>query len=85
MTTETSAVRWAIAAAAGDPVAIAHQDADLRQCQTCGRVGREAIEVSTQYHWVGGRGHELRTYCVQTIACFARRERQEATAHASTQ
>ena len=78
MTTETSAVRWARAASAGDPAAVAHQEiAGLRQCQTCGRVGREGIEVATQYHWTGGKGHELRTYCRDVPTCFRRLEEKE--------
>ena len=50
---------------------------DYRICQNCGRIGREGIDVSTAHHWVGGIGHELRTYCIEMVLCFTRRERQE--------
>jgi hypothetical protein len=50
------------------------EPATIRQCATCGQFGREGIEVCTAHHWVGGKGHELRTYCRDVPSCFARRD-----------
>ena len=53
---------------------------NLRECATCGQVGREGVEVRTNLYYLGGVGHVLRTYCCDAITCFARRECQEVRA-----
>ena len=60
----------------GVPALEANPAADLRRCANCGRIGREGVEVMTAWHWQGGKGHVLATYCRDVPSCFGRRERE---------